>query len=94
MQLWNFSEDILVVRCKSCKMTYSLHKSQSELVELILLHLEDSVELTKVMMAKRHELLGIYLSKVVLKQTQERKEKVPQNPLEILEFNTMPSVVS
>ncbi|WP_149274371.1 hypothetical protein [Pareuzebyella sediminis] len=61
MQLWNCQEQVLVVRCRSCKMNYTLTETQSKLVPMILSTADGGKMMVNTLMEKRHEALGKFL---------------------------------
>lgn len=61
MQLWNCQQQVLVVRCRSCKMNYTLTKEQNKLVPMILSTVGGGQVMVNTLVEKRHEALGKFL---------------------------------
>lgn len=62
MQLWNYKLDqLLVVRCKSCKMNYTLTTDHSPVIGLILSELEGAIKLLNAILSNQQNVLGKFL---------------------------------
>lgn len=62
MQLWNYQpKELLVVRCRCCKMNYTFTKNYCELIPLILAELHGAHSLINTLTAKRDKVLGKFL---------------------------------
>ena len=62
MQLWNYKSDqLLVVRCKSCKMNYTLTPDHSAVIGLILSELDVAIKLLDAILSNQQNVLGKFL---------------------------------
>ena len=63
MEIWDYKGKLLVVRCTSCKMNFTLTNAHSSLVELIISSINGIPQIITTISTNRHELLGKYLIK-------------------------------
>lgn len=62
MQLWNYrGDDLLVIRCKSCKMNYTLTTDHGAVIGLILSEMEGAVKFLDVILSNQDNVLGKFL---------------------------------
>lgn len=86
MQLWNHQHDeLLVVRCRSCKINYTLTKDHSDCTRLILSNMEWAIELINILIKNRHKALGKFLIRKLALDPSCIKPGI--NPLEVFCFS-------
>ena len=85
MQLWNYQQHrLLVVRCRSCKMSYTLTKEHNEYIQLILSEMDGTVTLVNTLIRFRYQELGKLLGNKLAIDPSKMDANV--NPLEVLHF--------
>jgi len=62
MQLWNFGQQLLVVRCSSCKMNYTFAKEQNQLILKVLIQIERVKVLFNTLISNKYDSLGRLLA--------------------------------
>jgi len=85
MQLWDYKQDeLLVVRCRSCKMNYTFTKDQNDLIQLMLSQIEGVVQLVNTVFSYRYQVLGKLLIRNLAIDLKNRKRDF--SPLAVLHF--------
>ena len=87
MQLWNHrKQELLVVRCRSCKMNYTLTKEHSESAGFILSNLDWATKLVNTLSFNRYSVLGKFLVKKLAIDITSLNSY--NNPLAVFYFTT------
>jgi hypothetical protein len=87
MQLCNYQkEELLVVRCGSCKRNYTFTKQYNELIPLILKQLEGVIKLLNTVVVHRDNSLGEFLMDQLALDPKKITSDV--RPLELIHFKT------
>ncbi len=87
MQLWNHEkQQLLVVRCRSCKMTYTLTREHCKYTRFILSELDWAISLTNTLTHNRHKALGKFLIKTLALDPSCLRPDI--NPLEVFHFSS------
>ena len=84
MQLWDYKKQLLVVRCRSCKMNYTYVKKHNKLLLKVLFNIEGVTVLLNKLIFYRHHAFGRLLSRKL--EVDMAKIKATTTPLEILHF--------
>ncbi|MUH35452.1 hypothetical protein D9O36_06340 [Zobellia amurskyensis] len=90
MQLWNYQQQkLLVVRCRSCKMNYTLTKEHNEYIRLILSEMDGTVTLVKTLIRFKYHELGKLLGRKLALDPSDMNSQL--NPLEVFHFTAKKS---
>ena len=78
MQLWDYVQNLLVVRCTSCKMNYTFSKDYDELLQPLFCQLDGASALVNTISTHRYNLLGKHLAqKLRIDVNGIHKNKIP-----------------
>jgi hypothetical protein len=84
MQLWDYQQKLLVVRCRSCKMTYTFTKEHNQLVLKILFQIECVMILLNTLVVYRYHAFGRLLARAL--EVDITAVNATTTPLEIIHF--------
>lgn len=84
MQLWDYRQKLLVVRCRSCKMTYTFAKEHHKLILNALFQNEGVMTLLNMLISYRYHAFGKQLARVL--KVDISTINASTTPLEILHF--------
>lgn len=86
MQLWDYRQNLLVVRCRSCKMNFTFAKEHNELIQPILCQLKRTAKLVNTLVKYKYYPLGKRLAEKLAIDFKSIGSEI--SPLAIIHFTS------